>query len=381
VNSLHFVEGGPAQEVIIPVSIATVLSERRILDLVALGESRYLASPGYQVGIVNINGFVVRIDAKLDVNQLVFMIGFARRVSWDIAPVDLAAHGTFVPVLAEAFLQQANAAIRPGLLQGYHDQEQLRRRFGIALPLLVRYDEYSVDIAENQLLLMACQRLLRIGTLNTKTTNRVRQLVSSFGEVTSSGTAPRWQPTRLNERYQTALHLGQLIIDATSFSQHDGNIRTSGFLVNMAKVFEQFINATLTTALKPYGGVTKTQPPTFLDEAGGVRMEPDLVWKQGTVARAVVDAKYKAEKPSGFPYVDLYQLLAYCTALGLRHGDLIYAKGNETTRRHEIRNAGITIHCHTIDLTLRPSGLLGQIDNIAAIINSRPTGTGYGYRN
>ena len=31
----------------------------------------------------------------------------------------------------------------------------------------------------------------------------------------------------------------------------------------------------------------------------------------------MIDAKYKAEKPAGYPNADLYQLLAYCTVLGL----------------------------------------------------------------
>jgi 5-methylcytosine-specific restriction endonuclease McrBC regulatory subunit McrC len=34
----------------------------------------------------------------------------------------------------------------------------------------------------------------------------------------------------------------------------------------------------------------------------------------------VVDVKYNAEQPAGYPNADLYQLLAYCTALGLRRG-------------------------------------------------------------
>jgi 5-methylcytosine-specific restriction enzyme subunit McrC len=366
VNSLHFLEGGPSQEATIPAAVAHVLSERKICDLVALGNDRYLVSPGFRIGIVNINGFDVRIDAKLDINQLVYLIGFAPEVLWDHGPIELAPDDNLVDVLVQAFLQQATLAVRPGLLQGYHeredelavvrgrlrDQDQLRRRFGIALPLLVRYDEYSVDIAENQLLALACHRLLRMGALKPKIANRVRQLHSAFGDVSPALTTPQWQPTRLNERYQTALHLAQLIVDATSFSQHDGHIRSSGFLVNMAKVFEKFIEGTLTTALKPHGGVTNSQGVTFLDQAEEVGMKPDLVWKHGDTARAVVDAKYKAEKPSGFPYADLYQLLAYCTALDLQHGDLIYAKGNESAQRHQIVNAGITIHCHAVDLTL-----------------------------
>ena len=43
----------------------------------------------------------------------------------------------------------------------------------------------------------------------------------------------------------------------------------------------------------------------------------------------VVDAKYKAEKPAGFPNTDLSRLLGYCAAIGLGQGHLIYAAGVE----------------------------------------------------
>jgi 5-methylcytosine-specific restriction enzyme subunit McrC len=63
-----------------------------------------------------------------------------------------------------------------------------------------------------------------------------------------------------------------------------------------------------------------------------------------STAWAVVDAKYKAERPEGFPDADLYQMLAYCTVLGLAEGHLVYAKGNEPVMSHQIRRAGVTIH-------------------------------------
>ena len=40
---------------------------------------------------------------------------------------------------------------------------------------------------------------------------------------------------------------------------------------------------------------------------------------------AVINAKYKAEKGAGFPNAALYQMLAYCTALRLPVGHLVYA--------------------------------------------------------
>jgi hypothetical protein len=80
------------------------------------------------------------------------------------------------------------------------------------------------------------------------------------------------------------------------------------------------------------GGRVDGQDPHLFDEAGRVRVLPDIVWKTGGTAVAVADAKYKAEKPAGYPNADLYQLLAYCTALGLRCGHLIYARGLRSRR-------------------------------------------------
>ena len=40
-----------------------------------------------------------------------------------------------------------------------------------------------------------------------------------------------------------------------------------------------------------------------------VRIRPDLVWELGGRPAAVVDAKYKQEKPAGYPDADLYQVL------------------------------------------------------------------------
>ena len=104
-------------------------------------------------------------------------------------------------------------------------------------------------------------------------------------------------------------------------------------------------------------------------------MKPDLVWLGARDrCRAVVDAKYKAERPDGFPDADLYQMLAYCTVLGLEHGHLVYAKANEQVRTHTVRRAGVVIHCHTLDLAESPAQLLAQVDQLAGRIADRIAG-------
>ena len=90
----------------------------------------------------------------------------------------------------------------------------------------------------------------------------------------------------------------------------------------------------------------------------GVMARPDLVWLEQGRPRIVMDAKYKAaEKPSGFPQADLYQMLAYCTEVGLPEGHRVYAKGNEDARAHVVRRAGVRIVTHAFDLDVEPAKL------------------------
>jgi 5-methylcytosine-specific restriction enzyme subunit McrC len=39
----------------------------------------------------------------------------------------------------------------------------------------------------------------------------------------------------------------------------------------------------------------------YLDVASRVKLKPDITWHVGGKVAAVADAKYKAEKPSGYP--------------------------------------------------------------------------------
>lgn len=82
----------------------------------------------------------------------------------------------------------------------------------------------------------------------------------------------------------------------------------------------------------------------------------------------MIDAKYKAEKPRGYPNADLYQLLAYCTVLGLRNGHLVYAAGNEKAARHVVRQADIEILCHALTLSQPPEALLAEMRELAGKI-------------
>jgi 5-methylcytosine-specific restriction enzyme subunit McrC len=163
-----------------------------------------------------------------------------------------------------------------------------------------------------------------------------------------------------------------LVLEATSVEHETGNVAVNGFLVDMPSLFEQFVTVALREAITGrFGGRVEGQVRYHLDQAGQVPLRPDIVWKVGGTAAAVIDAKYKAEKPAGYPNANLYQLLAYCTILGLPVGHLVYAHGNASAARHVVRQSGIEILCHAVDLSQPPERLLRQMDNLAELITAR----------
>jgi 5-methylcytosine-specific restriction enzyme subunit McrC len=87
---------------------------------------------------------------------------------------------------------------------------------------------------------------------------------------------------------------------------------------------------------------------------------------------AVADIKYKSLSGQQSPEADVYQLLAYCTALRLGEGHLIYAHGEATPTTHVIGAAATRIIVTTVNLDQPPSPLLADLDRLASRIASPP---------
>lgn len=379
---LHLVEGGDS--ITRPLDDATgdAIAASQIAGAVRVGGGDWEITPATKVGVASIGDVTIWIRPKVDIARVLFFLGYAHKPGWRDDTVAMSEVSDLVPALAQAFVDQADRALEVGLLQGYteiddsltvlrgrlRDQDQLRQRFGIAIPLLVRFDDHTVDIPENQLLRGATELLLRVPGVGTNVRARLRRLRQVLSDVTPpvrGAALPIWTPNRLNERYHVALWLAELLLRRNAVDQVPGTVRVGGFLVDMAKVYEDFLTAALAESFRSYGGWTRAQDRHHLDVDGQVAMKPDLVWYFGGVPAAVIDAKYKVEKPAGFPDADLYQMLAYCTALRLTEGHLVYAKGNAVETKHTVRHAGVTIHAHTLDLAATPAELLAQVDALA----------------
>ena len=386
---LHFTENGPDVEASLSPMQGGLLARSGLVRAVPspYDPRTWLVGPANKVGAARVGDVDVYIAPKLAISRILFLVGYARHgAAWRPEDVAVPEMAGLLPVMAQILWRQTERAIHQGLLPGYvttdetgyvlrgrlRESDQLRRHHGLPLPVEIRHDEFTVDIAENQILRTACERILHVPGVDPESSLRLRRLLREFGDVTPldrRDPIPSWQSTRLNLRYHAALRFAELVLRATSVEHGPGGVAVNGFLLDMPQLFEDFVTTALRETLVPaYGGRVLGQDRHRFDEAGRVTLRPDIIWKARGAAVAVADAKYKAEKPTGYPNADLYQLLAYCTVLGLNRGHLIYAKGSEEPAHHIVRKSGIEIICHAIDLGEPPQALLAQMSGLAAKI-------------
>ncbi|MEU3398136.1 McrC family protein [Streptomyces filamentosus] len=394
-TGIELVEHAPHTTHDLPAAIGRALAASRIVDAAPdpyrTGGWRLRAGSKVGAFVVRAPGedpVTLRITPKVPIAQLFFLLGYALnpRIHQE-GTVEVSAHTELVPFFAQTYERAQERALRQGVLQGYRhteeaspvlhgrlrETEQVRRHHGRLFPLEVAYDEYTTDIPENRLLRAATERLLSLPRVPAGVRRSLQHQWARLidAEPLLRGAAPpRWRPSRLNLRYQPALRLAETVLRSESPEHLPGDVTVDGFLLDMNKLFEDFVCVALREALAAYGGHCALQAKgVHLDADGTIRMRPDLL-RYGDDGRPlnVADAKYKARKPDGFPDADLYQILAYCTALGLPEGHLIYARGGALHASHRVRNAGIVIHQHVLDLEGAPTELLGTVRDLARLM-------------
>lgn len=272
-----------------------------------------------------------------------------------------------VSVIAASFLDNAERALRGGILQGYvtvnEDLYSVRGRidFGrlagrareMPLPVAVTYDDYTTDVLENQLLAGAGRVLLKLGMLTPALTRRLRRLEFQLVDITPTrpSTSPpdvRW--TRLNERYRSAVSLARLILKSTAFDfEGDGSSRGSTLLVNMDRVFEDAVGLGIDRALTPAGFSVDVQHRTHLDQEKRIKIRPDVVVFAGAEVVAVADLKNK--RTASIDPSDVYQAVGYATRFQLREVALIYP---EPPPHDEVTVGGVRVRLLSVDVSLPP---------------------------
>lgn len=348
----------------------------------------YNLTPGSTAGALEIGRISVLIEPKIGIPQLLSLACYALGVYEpnEYRLFDFQKAKSLPDVLALALIAAARRAFSRGLLRGYLSEEdalhtvrgrirfdeQIRRRYGIPLPVELRFDEFTDDILSNRLVKAAAARLRQM-TLSSSEARRGLGWIAAILENVSlrefrRRNLPEVRFDRLNEHYRHVVGLARLILLHSEFESFRGDVRASGFLINMNDLFQEFVTQALREALN-------VSDKTLRDDKGLRRLtlaeknlaplRPDLSWWDGETCRFVGDAKYKKVTHSSVPNADLYQLLAYATALDLPGGLLIYAQGEAEAARYRIRNTRKQLEVVALDLSGSLEEILERVKVIA----------------
>ena len=335
-----------------------------------------------RVGVVGLDELRLLVRPKTPLRSLIFMASYSGvQADLDHATFAFEADQDLPAALASALIRAVGAATERGLLKGYVPVEetgtvirgrwdvarQLKTRPGVPVPVELTYDDYTEDIAENRIVKAALRSLVRLEQLPRRVVDELGALLGMFSEISDlrvGGRVTMPAETRLNAHFQPALRLAQWILEATSWAHAEGASSGSAFLLNVVKVYEDFVGSVLRATLKPEGFEVDLQVSDWrLDTDGKIRMRPDIVISRGGRVVSVADTKYKVwgESDGSPPNADVYQGLAYAITAHVPEVHLLYVSGDVEPRRYEIAATGTVVVTHAVDVSNGPEELVTRV--------------------
>jgi 5-methylcytosine-specific restriction enzyme subunit McrC len=309
------------------------------------------------VGVVRFKDFELRIVPKLaggDIG-LLRMVDFATgldAVDRHPAVHTFAAEGASLLDLITLLLTEAcERIIRAGMLADYQEleddlpvvrgqllvREQVLRRMGRVDRVVCRYDEHTTDTIDNRLLLAA------LSVAGSRVTHpdvalRVRRLHGVLADACSVDDLDLRMArstltyNRLNEHYQEAHQLAWLVLEGLGIEDlyAGGSHRTFAFLLDMNRLFEDFVTRWLAALLRGthYRSIAQRRDRTILWNADlnrpYAKVIPDLVVERKDKPGRFLplDAKYKLYEERRISPADIYQTFMYAYAYGQTHAVL-----------------------------------------------------------
>lgn len=338
-------EQGPPQEVnLTPAEVfwlRRALADR--LDIWPTGESgRYLLKARSHVGFVVLPGgrFLV-IKPKVPIDALFALLAAVYDPAHNIfqeKPQAYTSVAGLFEFVVRYFVACVEDLVAQGVLHGYRQTaedlvalrgrllvtETLRNRPGLNDRHRCAYSRFTADVAENRVLRWTSRCLAALRYQEASLATRLRRIEMALAAVTLDPDARRLSERiefhRLNEHYRPAMILARLLLDHLSFSGTAGDSPFVAFLVDMDWLFERYLGAVLKQFAGAWDVQVVEQERHTLDHAGQFSVRPDVVLYRCGQPQLVLDAKYKLDEAHG----DVYQMLAYCHAVGISKGILVY---------------------------------------------------------
>lgn len=358
-----------------------------IVDLApTTGADEWELATKSKVGTVDLPSLRLLVRPKVGIENLFYLLGFgAGLTEWAREQFPYEREGDLFKAVAWVFEAEVRRALAQGIVRGYRSHletlttlrgridmaGQLRARQGRPFPLECSFEDYTEDVELNRVLKATHRRLLSFPSLYPGLRRGLRHNGRAFENVATveyaSGFVPKLNFTRLDRHWEAAGRVAQLVLRQQSLRDREGNVIGTAFTVDMNKLFERFVEAIVREEAYREGWELLAQDVSPLTEKSDtalmkeVRIEPDLVLRRrgGRRKFAVGDAKYKVLAPGKWLREDLYQLLAYCSVLGLPKGLLIYAS-EHPPETYTVRQVGIGLEIVGINMDAGPSEIEAQ---------------------
>jgi 5-methylcytosine-specific restriction enzyme subunit McrC len=209
---------------------------------------------------------------------------------------------------------------------------QLREAPGRKEQFHSQYDEWSADVPYNRAVKATAEALLMSPLLSSEVRAALRHALAGFADVASvSLSALLWQEAeaeRVPAEDRQMLDLCRLLADSLIPGESAGAMSAPSFLLDMERVFERHVARGIVEAFARSRSHTVGVQVTHIVNqpiAGqhDLTMRPDLTIGRDGRTVLVVDAKWKHWTGMA-ETADLYQVLAYGTALGAEGVVLVY---------------------------------------------------------
>ena len=230
------------------------------------------------------SGEQIEIHPKIPIRNLFYMLAIAFQAPpFRSEMARLSRLEEILEFIANFFAELVEERIASGLYRWYVEREDnvraikgrvnfpedFRRNFISRQLTYCRFDEFTWDIPENQIVRQVIH-LLSGWKFRSGTCLRLRQIDSELGEITRT----RFSPSaidlityhRLNEDYRHLHHLCRLFLEGSSLSENVGTLDFRAFLLDMNKLFEEFICQLLRERIPREFGV-ELQERIYLDGA------------------------------------------------------------------------------------------------------------------
>ncbi|MBE9160749.1 McrC family protein [Tychonema sp. LEGE 06208] len=316
--------------------------------------------------------FHIAIRPKVPINNLFGMLEYAYnlKIKFPQGSIQCQSLKQIYERLANILAQKILERCRKGLYRDYLSKTErlayIRGRVDLRsalqkpwdVKLKCHYHEQTGDIEDNQILAWTLFMIGRSGVCGETVSSTVRKAFHALqGFVTlkhfKSEACIDRNYHRLNQDYQLLHALCRFFLDNTGPSHEKGDREMLPFLIDMAKLYEQFVAEWL-KANTPTGFFVKKKHTVTHDQNYCDKIDLILRDIETNEILYVLDTKYK--NPDQVASSDRHQIVAYANAVNCKNAILIYPQDLKQPLNNKIGDIRVRSLTFSLDGDLNEAG-------------------------